>query len=30
MTEHPIVPIELPKGRVMPKHRATGNRLVLN
>lgn len=30
MTEHPIVLLELPKGRVKPKHRATRNRLVLN
>ena len=30
MTEHPIVPLELPKGRVKPKNRATRNRLVLN
>lgn len=30
MTEHPIVPLELPKGRVKPKNRITKNRLVLN
>ena len=30
MTEHPIVPLELPKGRVKPKNRITMNRLVLN
>ncbi|MBT8921757.1 hypothetical protein ACXO2X_07345 [Lactobacillus delbrueckii subsp. bulgaricus] len=30
MTERPIVPLELPKGRVKPKNRATRNRLVLN
>ena len=30
MTEHPIVPLELPKGRVKPKNRFTRNRLVLN
>ena len=30
MTEHPIVPLELPKGRVKPKNRLTRNRLVLN
>ncbi|MFV4928795.1 hypothetical protein [Lactobacillus delbrueckii] len=30
MTEHPIVPLELSKGRVKPKNRATRNRLVLN
>ncbi|MFK5586455.1 hypothetical protein [Lactobacillus delbrueckii] len=30
MTEHPIVPLELPKGIVKPKNRATRNRLVLN
>ena len=30
MTEHPIVPLELPKGRVKPKNRSTRNRLVFN
>ncbi|APG72020.1 hypothetical protein LD731_08560 [Lactobacillus delbrueckii subsp. delbrueckii] len=30
MTEHQIVPLELPKGRVKPKNRLTRNRLVLN
>ena len=30
MTEHPIVPLELPKGRVKPKNRLTRNKLVLN
>ncbi|MDM8281157.1 hypothetical protein QUW35_10890 [Ligilactobacillus agilis] len=30
MTEHPIVPLELPKGRVKPKNRSTRNRLILN
>ena len=30
MTEHPIVPLELPKGRVRPKNRPGKNRLVLN
>ncbi|MBT8805710.1 hypothetical protein ACXO64_04900 [Lactobacillus delbrueckii subsp. bulgaricus] len=30
MTEHPIVPLELPKGRVKPKNRLTRNRLILN
>ena len=28
MTEHPIVPLELPKGRI--RHRSGKNRLVLN
>lgn len=30
MTEHPIVPLELPKGRVKLKNRITKNRLILN
>ncbi|MBT8940496.1 hypothetical protein BTI77_08700 [Lactobacillus delbrueckii subsp. bulgaricus] len=30
MTEHPIVPLELPKGRVKPKNRLTRNRFILN
>ncbi|WKZ98208.1 hypothetical protein MJT43_08870 [Lactobacillus delbrueckii] len=30
MTEHPIVPLELSKGRVKAKNRSTRNRLVLN
>ena len=30
MTEHPIVSLELPKGRVKPENRSTRNRLVLN
>lgn len=30
MTEHPIVPLELPKGRIGPKNRLGKNRLVLN
>ena len=30
MTEHPIVPLELPKGRVKPKNRSTKNRSTRN
>ena len=30
MTEYPIVPLELPKGKVKSKNRSTKNRLVLN
>ena len=30
MTEHPIVPLELPKDRIRPKNRSGRNRLVLN
>ncbi|ASW11176.1 hypothetical protein LDL72_01330 [Lactobacillus delbrueckii subsp. lactis DSM 20072] len=30
MTEHPIVPFELPKDRIRPKNRPGKNRLVLN
>ena len=30
MTEHPIILLELLKGRVKPKNRSTRNRLVLN
>ena len=30
MTEHPIVPLELPKDRIRPKNRPGRNRLVLN
>ncbi|MCD5518239.1 hypothetical protein LOB39_06665 [Lactobacillus delbrueckii subsp. sunkii] len=30
MTEHPIVPLELPKGKIRPKNRPGKNRLVLN
>ena len=30
MIEHPIVPLELPKGRIRPKNRPRKNRLVLN
>lgn len=30
MTEHPIVPLELPKDRIRPKKRPGKNRLVLN
>ena len=30
MTEHPIVPLELPKDRIRPKNRPGWNRLVLN
>ncbi|MEE8814450.1 MAG: hypothetical protein SOH91_05705 [Lactobacillus delbrueckii] len=30
MTEHPIVPLELPKGRIRPKNRPGKNRLLLN
>ena len=30
MTEHPIVPLELPKVRIRPKNRPGKNRLVLN
>ena len=29
MTEHPIVPLELPKDRIRPKNRPGKNRLVL-
>jgi hypothetical protein len=30
MTEHPIVPLELPKDRIRPKNRPRKNQLVLN
>ena len=30
MTEHPIVPLELPKGRIRPRNKLPKNRLVLN
>ena len=30
MTKHPIVPLELSKGRIKPKNGPTRNRLVLN
>lgn len=30
MTEHPIVPLELPKDRIRPKNRPGKNRLVFN
>ena len=30
MTEHPIVPLELPKGRVRSKNKPGKNRLLLN
>ncbi|MBT9050678.1 hypothetical protein ACXO8N_04560 [Lactobacillus delbrueckii subsp. bulgaricus] len=30
MTEHPIVPLELPKGKIRPKNRLGKNWLVLN
>ena len=30
MTEHPILPLELPKDRIRPKNRPGKNRLVLN
>ena len=30
MTEHPIVPLELPKDRIMPRNKLPKNRLVLN
>ena len=30
MAEHPIVPLELPKGRVKPRNKLPKNRLVLN
>ena len=30
MTEHPIVPLELPKGKIRAKNRPGKNRLVLN
>ena len=30
MTEHAIVPLELPKVRVKPKNKSTRNRLILN
>ena len=30
MTEHPIVPLELPKDRIKPKNRPGRNSLVLN
>lgn len=30
MTEHPIVPLELPKERIRPKNRPGKNQLVLN
>ena len=30
MTEHPIVPLELPKGRIRPMNRSGKNRLLFN
>ena len=30
MTEHPIVPLELQKGRIKPRNKLPKNRLVLN
>ena len=30
MTEHPIVPLELPKGRIKPRNKLPKNGLVLN
>ena len=30
MTEHPIVPLELPKGRIKTRNKLPKNRLVLN
>ena len=30
MTEHPIVPLELPKGKLRPSNKFPKNRLVLN
>lgn len=30
MTEHPIVPLELPKDRIRPNNRPGKNQLVLN
>ena len=30
MTEHPIVPLELPKGKLRPRNKLPKNRLVLN
>ena len=30
MTEHPIVPLELPKDRIRPRNKLPKNRLVLN
>ena len=30
MTEHPIVPLELPRDKIRPKKRPGKNRLVLN
>lgn len=30
MTEHPIVPLELPKDRIKPRNKLPKNRLVLN
>ena len=30
MTKHPIVPLELPKGKLRPRNKLTKNRLVLN
>ena len=30
MTEHLIVPLELPKGRIRPRNKLPRNRLVLN
>ncbi|ARR36824.1 hypothetical protein [Lactobacillus delbrueckii] len=30
MTEHPIVPLELPKGRIRPSNKLPKNRLVLS
>ena len=30
MTEHPIVPLELPRDRIRPRNKLPKNRLVLN
>ena len=30
MTEHPIVPFELPKGRIKPRNKLPKNRLIFN
>ena len=30
MTEHPIVPLELPKEKIRPRNKLPKNRLVLN
>lgn len=30
MTEHPILPLELPKGKLRPRNKLPKNRLVLN